>query len=314
MSSMTTNRKCPACGADIVPGPAACGQCGASLRGAFSTASSFPDRLPKWLGLTIGALVTAFFITQTLAEALWGRPSSTAALGFFVAPFAGAISGGAAWLIGLIIRNVLRSRGVASMPTPSWVTRTLWMVVLIGSAAFLMIGRSSVLALEAERRPRVILDSGRIGAVNPPTIELQERANAPELQSGITNTLDAHPIDWNGTAIKLENLDEQVVISDVTGKRIASADLHAFDYINGLHAAAVCAQPDGRQLLAVLVSLRATSHRAMLLLFAPDGSLVYQHHLERRGGAKDALYTGRVNGVDAFAVDLGLFSTWTCAR
>ncbi len=278
------------------------------------TASSFPDRLPKWLGLTIGALVTAFFITQTLAEALWGRPSSTAGLGFFVAPIAGLIVGAGAWVVGLVIRTVLRSRGVVSVPTPSWVTRTLWLVVLAGSVVFLMIGRSSVLALEAARQPRVILDAGRITAVNPPTIDLQERVTAPEMQSGITNTLDAKPIDWNGTAIKLENLDEQVVISDVTGKRIASADLHAFDYINGLHAAAVCAQPDGRQLLAVLVSLRATSHRAMLLLFAPDGSLVYQHHLERSGGAKDALYTGRLNGAEALAVSVGAISTWTCAR
>ncbi len=266
------------------------------------------------MGLTAGALMCGYGLALTMAEQIWGRPSSTSALGFFMAPIAGLIVGLAAYLAGMGVRFVLGRRGVVSRPAPSWVTRTLWMVVLAGSAAFLLLGRSSVIALEAARRPRVILDSARISAVNPPTIELQERVTAPELQSGITNTLDAHPIDWNGVAIRVENKDEQVVISNLSGMPLASADLHNFDYINGLHATTVCAQPDGRRLLAVLVSLRATSHRAMLLVFAADGTLTYQHHLERSGGAKDALYTGRLNGAEALAVSLGPVSTWTCAQ
>lgn len=276
--------------------------------------TSFPDRLPKWCGLTTGALVTAYIFTQTLAETLWGRPSSTAALGFMVAPIAGVIAGVVAFLVGLALRAALRSSSAASRPAPSWVPKALWLTVLVGAVAFLLMGRSSVMTLEAARMPRVILDAGRITAVTPPTMQLQERVAAPELQSGITNTHDAHPIDWNGVAIRVENKDEQVVVNNTNGMRLASADLHAFDYINGIHATSVCTQPDGRRLLAVLVSLRATSRRTMFLVFGADGSLVFQQHLERSQGVKDTFYTGQLNGAEAMTVDLGTLSTWTCAR
>ncbi len=274
----------------------------------------FPDRLPKWLGLTAGSLMCGYILAVTAAEHIWGRPSSTAGLGFFVAPLAGLIVGFAAWLTGLGLRLVLRRAGVVPRPAPSWVTPTLGMAVLVGSSAFVLGGRSSVIAVEAARRPRVIIDSARLSAVHPPTIELQDRVSAPELQSGITNTLDAKPINWNGVAIRIENTDEHVVVSNLAGTRLALVDLHDFDYINGIHATEVCTQPDGRRALAVLVSLRATSHRAMLVVFGGDGTLMYQHHLERSGGTRDALYTGRLNGTEALAVSLGPVTTWTCVQ
>lgn len=266
------------------------------------------------MGLTAGALMCGYGLALTMAEQIWGRPSSTSALGFFMAPIAGLIVGIGAFAVGMAAHVVLRRRGVVSRPAPSWVTPMLWMVVLAGSAAFLMIGRSLVLESEFTRRPHVVLDSTRIHVVSPPTATLEDRVTAPELYAGITNTTDAHPINWNDIPVKVTSLAEQVVVSDPNGRTLASADLHDFDGITRMHAAPVCRQSDGKSLLAVLVSLRATGRRAMLLLFAADGQLIYQDHLERSGGAKDALYTGRLNGAEALAVSLGPVSTWTCAQ
>lgn len=309
---MSTALICPACGASLVAGPARCPQCGAAL--ARRGAAAWPDRVPLWAGLTAGACATAYVMAQTFAEARWGAPSSTSALGFIAAPIVGIVVGIVGSLVGLGLRAGLRSRGAAPASAPKWIVPGLWLVVLVVAAVSLVSARSYQLRLAEFRRPRVILDLGHVLTAAPQAGELQSQTEAPELQSGLTNTLDAHPIDWNGTAVKVTDADGQIAVTGPNGARLATADLQPFDGVSRLHAMTVCQQADGRSMLAVLASLRATARRAMLLVFAADGRLVYQQHLARAGGAKDALYAGRLNGVDAVRVSLGADSVWTCSQ
>jgi len=102
-------------------------------------------------------------------------------------------------------------------------------------------------------------------------------------------------------------------VLNAAGQLIASTDLHAFDYIGKIHAVPVCADAAGSQALAVLVTLRPTSHRSMLILYGADGSVVYQEHLERTNRTDSPMYVATRDGADVLVVEHGAVSAWTCA-
>lgn len=265
--------------------------------------------LMSFLGLT------GFIVVDTMAEITFGRPSSTVGLGFFMAPIAGFVVGLAVWVVTKIIAVLMKRASQPSLPIPAWLNRTAWLLTIASLPFNFLASRSNVLAREVARSPRVIVSSPLIAPIANATTAIEQRVEAPELYGGITNTVDAHPIQWNGRLIKVNGVNEQIVVTDNFAAPIVSTDLHDYDYINRIRATPVCTQPDGTSLLAVLVTLRATSHRSMLLVYRADGQLVYQHHLERAGGPKpDTLYAGRRDGVETFVADnSGLVTGWTCA-
>lgn len=277
-----------------------------------------PEHLPLLAGLTGAALLAGFGVIQTAADISFGRPSSTTALGFVVAPIVGVIAGVGIFALASVLLWLLRRLNVkpASAPIPSWV---LGLVVLsvIGALGTLFVRtRTEVLAREAERRPRVILDSALLIPLAQAPATVDGRTDAA-IQYDLTAPGEpATPITWNGRAISLDAMQEQVLVrnaGDAAGKAIAATDLSGFDYILNLRALPVCTQPDGRQLLAVLAMLRATSQRSMLLVYDADGALIFQEHLERRG-MNSALATGKQGGAEIITVDVGTTArAWSCA-
>lgn len=196
--------------------------------------------------------------------------------------------------------------------TPRWARRHVWAITLLVIAAAVLGYPAYVRYIN---RPRVILDSHLITPIAAPGTALSDRVEAPELYGGITNTTDAHPIVWNGRPVKIDGVDEHIMITDpMTGSPVASTDLREFYSIGRMRAVPVCRQSDGTDLLAVLVALRPTSHRSLLLVYAGDGRLVYEELLERRSGpSADRLFAGRLNNENALMVDLqGVISGWTC--
>lgn len=283
-----------------------------SPSGRFSL--RFPDHLPLIGGLAGAALLAGYGVTQTAAEMSFGRPSSTAALGFVVAPIVGVIAGIGLFAVSSILLWLLRRVGVkpASTPLPSW----LLLVVLLGVGAalvgFFVQARAGVLAREVERRPRVILASPLLAPLAHAPQSLEARTEATVQYDLTAPGEPAEPLTWNGRKITLDAVQERVLVKDEAGATLASTDLHAFDYILNIRALPVCAQADGNRLLAVLVMLRATSDRSMLLVYDARGALVYQDHLERRG-VNSTLFGGQQNGASVVAVNTGATTqAWTC--
>lgn len=196
--------------------------------------------------------------------------------------------------------------------SPRWAKRHVWAMAVLIIAAAVLASRAYELFTN---RPRVILDSHLIAPIATPGAALSDRIEAPELYGGITNTTDAHPIVWNGRPVKIDGADEHIMITDpMTGSPVASTNLRGFYSIGRMRAVPVCRQSDGTDLLAVLVALRPTSHRSLLLVYAGDGRLVYEELLERRSGpSADRLFAGRLNNENALMVDIqGVISGWTC--
>lgn len=275
----------------------------------------FPDVLPQWAGLIVGVLLAAFIIVQTFAASTLGRPSSTAGIGYVMGPILGLAAWAGTFLLGMLVRSGLRRSGMAPVAVPRWLSRALWLLVLAAIPAMYLSARSNVLEAEFARRPRVIIDSQLITPIEQPATDLEARVEAPSTYALLADeAANAKPVEWNGRTVTVRGVDEHVVITDGSGNNIASADLREFDYITRIRASPVCRQPDGNSLLAVLVTLRATSHRSMLLLFGTDGRIVYQHHLDRLGGRNaNVMYVGLRNGHETLVVDLGVVTGWTCA-
>jgi hypothetical protein len=174
--------------------------------------------------------------------------------------------------------------------------------------------RTQTVAKEFARRPRVIVESTRFVKSDQSSSSADTRVEAPLLFSIYRDTV-APSIDWNGRAVSLVGSDEHVTVLDKAGKHIASTDLHAFDYIGTIRAAPFCRNPNGDRDLAVLVTLRATSNRSMLILYGSNGAVVYQEHLERTGsgsGWAGTMYVGSRDGHDILVVEQGPLSVLTC--
>ena len=273
-----------------------------------------PDHLPIVLGLLTTVLVCAWLLAPVIAESTLGRPSSTLGLGFVFSPVIGLLGGAAAFLIAMGLRWMARRAGIPSILVRPWLVGCGLLATAASVTVLAINARTETVAKESARRPRVIVESTRVVKSDQPSRSPDMRVEAPLLFS-IYRDAVVPSIDWNGRAISLVGSDEHVTVLDKSGIHIASTDLHAFDYIGSIRAAPFCTNPNGDHDLAVLVTLRATSKRSMLILYGPNGAIVYQEHLERTGsgsGWAGTMYVGSRDGHDTLVVEHGLVNVWTC--
>lgn len=273
-----------------------------------------PDDLPIVSGLLTAVLVCAWLLAPVIAESALGRPSSMAGLGFFLGPVFSLFAGAAAFLFAMGLRSIARRAGIRSVLVPPWLVACGVLAAAVSVAALAVNARTQTIAKESARRPRVIVESPRFIKSNQSPPGADARVDAPLLYS-IYRDAVVPSIDWNGRAVTVTGSDEHVTVLDRDGAHVASTDLHAFDYIGTIRAAPVCRNLDGDHNLAVLVTLRATSRRSMLIVYGPDGAVVYQEHLERTGrgsGWAGAMYVGTRDGHDLLVVEHGPVTVWAC--
>ncbi|MEK7794494.1 MAG: hypothetical protein AAB353_08185 [Candidatus Hydrogenedentota bacterium] len=129
--------------------------------------------------------------------------------------------------------------------------------------------------------PRVLVDSGVLKALPTPSAELGDEAGAIQTFASQSKPLPDTVCEWNGRAIAVvENNGRIEILRPETGV-LAATDISDFDYVREIYALPVGAGGSGNDYLAVFVDLRASSDRAMLLVYDSAGALVYQELLER---------------------------------
>jgi len=201
------------------------------------------------------------------------------------------------------------------MMVPMWLVGC---VLLATAGAIVFLGadaRRAIIAKEFARRPHIVIESARIVKMSQPPSGAGTRVGAPLLFSIYKDTV-APSIDWNGRPVRLVGTNEQVTVLDGAGAQIASTDLHRFDYVGRISATPFCRHANGDRDLAVLVTLRATSKRSMLILYGTDGAVIYQEHLERTGQGDawaGAMFAVNADGNDVLVIDLGVVNTYTCS-
>lgn len=247
-----------------------------------------PTSLPVLLSLFPPACFCAYNLTALAVHMRIGRPSSTDGVVYVVIAIIGYVIGAVSTVVGIALMYFLLNKRVNIL-----LSRTGSWIVLGASAAAVvalaLAGRASAITYElAQPRPGVVKASVNIRRLETPPPVSGEPARAPLSFAVYPERKVDGRIEWNGAAVDISPRGGSLTIKESGGRLIAATDLMAYEYMNVVHATPFCGAAQDDKWLAVLVSLRATSRRSMLLVYSFSGGLVYQEYLDR-GGYPDEL-------------------------
>jgi hypothetical protein len=255
-------------------------------------------------GALVGGLGTATpILASVTAEMMFGRPSSTSVIAF---PFAliygvgGAAVGG---IIGFIVRLAWRRTKWAGPIDRRIVAAAVMLVITVPTALAIR----SVLADEAFNAPRVIVSNAHVvrsdgrSVLNPVTPATLVWASLPD------DAPHVKEISWNGHTVRVGMDGDRMLVKagDVAATPI---DISRLDYVREVYGVTATGIEGRSEWLALLVRLRATGRRELLVIFDPVGTLAYEELIERRTGLTDntVLWSaGPKNQRHDIVVDLG---------
>lgn len=243
----------------------------------------FPANIPQILAPFIGAIFLSYYLTGLIFEMKFGRPSSTSAIGFVFIPVYAVFLLMIGYAVGLVIRFIV-SRFTADRILSKKIIYTIYAaflaVVLVSSIA----GGVSFKIYEDRQKPHVIISSATVSKLSDVKHLESNQADARLLLSIFEDDkIKNGTLSWNGKTIrfKLAKDANSLAVFDEVGAQLLQIDLSVFDYITRVYAVPVTIDASKQKGLAVLVNLRSTSRRSMLLIYNADKKLLYQELLYR---------------------------------
>ncbi|MBA3066843.1 hypothetical protein FP828_10175 [bacterium] len=255
----------------------------------------FPKNIPRIFSTFIAANFGVYMMTGFITELLIGRPSSTAVIGFFTIPFATlciavvciAAGGSARLIVGKFCQ--VRTIEKESMR----IINAIFIMTIGGS---FLAGMGRVIWNEKLQEPRIIYDAGVISKKYGSNFQKAEYTPSKLIFTIYKDEKgNTEKFNWNGEKLNLDVSRTYIKILQKDGSVMISADLSKYSYISRIHAAAFGAIDEKEKYLALLVKLRPTSYRSMLLIYDSNGALIFQEFLKRRCGRKTG---GMQVGVD----------------
>jgi hypothetical protein len=235
-------------------------------------------------GALIGGLGAAVpIIAAAVAEMLWGRPSSTSGLAFPAALVLGVIGAFVGAALGLAAHYaVIGSRWEGPV---DWRVGGALLLIVISVPTVWMVG--AVLRQEALNRPRVIVSTGTIVRM-PDGSSLQPVTPATVLWSLPEGAVAEQTLMWNGEPVAATVSGDRLIVRAGT-IALDPVSLRDFDYARDIRGVTAVLRSDGAEYLALLVGLRSTGSRSLLLIVDPDGAVVHLELLERRGPSQRSM-------------------------
>jgi len=252
----------------------------------------FPFNLPYLLAGFIGGFGTIFGLTALIAEPIIGRPSSTHAIGFIFVPLYAALLALACFFVGLVVRGIV-GKFVVSRSISKRGNQIMNILFLCSLGLAFFSGVAFVQHQEIKQRPHVIFDMGQIMKISPSLWKGTKQNEATFVYTIYTDDKDkVSPFQWNDKKIDFKVIDDNTLkILDKGGNELITADLRKYDYIGRIYVLQFPIEASDAKGLSVLVRLRATSRRSMLLIYDFAGKLIYQELLERRGDSEMSIMT-----------------------
>ena len=243
----------------------------------------FPTNIPQILAPFIGAIFLSYYLTGLIFEMKFGRPSSTSAIGFIFIPVYAVFLLLIGYAVGLIVRFIV-SRFTAERTLSKKTIYTIYAaflaVVLVSSIA----GGFSFKIYEDRQKPHVIINSAAVSKL-PDVQYLESNQTVARFLLSIfeDDKIKNGALSWNDKTIRfrLSNETNSLVVLDDAGAQLLQIDLSAFDYITRVYAVPVTIDASKKKGLAVLVNLRSTSRRSVLLIYNAEKKLLYQELLYR---------------------------------
>lgn len=259
----------------------------------------------NWIPLA-SAVVTASFVASymlagLIGEEKLGRPSSTAAIGYLFVPVYSFIIGVVGLGVGFLLRLFLRNRGERDLITPSSFLLRLVVVAVAVSGIGVWLALDSVIAYEKANAAQIIKDSGSFVKAK------LSRDNVPSITKRAFNNWSYEqpnqaPFVWNAKKSTVRVTDSTYMTISIEGQdNSIKHDFRGRTYLTEIDVLPVQRAQKQPEHLAVLVRLRATSFRSMLLVYDSNGSLLYEALLDRCG-PKERQYMGTVNDLDGLAL------------
>jgi len=262
---------------------------------------SVANWMPLASAIVPACFVAAYMLGGLIGEEKLGRPSSTAAIGYLFVPVYSFIVGLVGLGVGFLLRLFLRSRGDRNLIPPSSFFLRLTVVIAVVSGIGVWLSVDNVVAYEKANAAQIIRDSGyfakaKLNRDNVPSVTKRSLSNWTFEQP------NQSPFVWNTKQYTVRVTNSTLMTIGIEGQpNSIRHDFRGRTYLTEVDVLPVQWIQKQPEHLVVLVRLRATSFRSMLLIYDPDGSLIYEELLERCG-PKERQYMGTVNNLDGLAL------------
>jgi len=149
----------------------------------------------------------------------------------------------------------------------------LYLGVVVAASA---VGVTLALVGEAGAKPEVLIDKGLLQAVPAPSPTTAVRkavrydcSNAPQ------------SLEWGRKSTELLVSRKAVTIRDRRSKATTSISIEGLDYVTRVHTTFLDGSPGEDPFLVLVVSGRATGHRAILAVLSPAHEVIHEERIER---------------------------------
>ncbi len=256
---------------------------------------SLAQKAPVLLAIISAFCVACYMFTVLQTQATIGRPSSTHGIGYFIAPIYSLVVGVIGYVVGLVLKYFLSMRGERNLINKARFLRNAAIICLVLGGGSAGVGFYAVVQHEKFNSPRVLNNSSSITKGKYSEEDSPAVSYSPDIVWEFGNT-NYPELEWNGVNLnfKIHNRLTMEIFSDSDLK--TSYDFS--DYTSYLAELKVLPIP---RYLIVLVKLRATSERSMLLIYDKEYNLVYEELLERCGRNQ---YFGATHDTETLLVNI----------
>jgi hypothetical protein len=238
--------------------------------------SHFPKQLPLFCALIAGIVPVAYFFSGMFFELIFGRPSSTAAIGFVFVPIYGVITGGFGLLIGLVIRFIWRGVSTIDLPT-SKVKKGSSVILIFSFLTSVILGISSTYKYIKGTEPAILHDGGVFKYTIVP-VSLRAVKSATKMFDAFESV---ETVKWGENETQIIKSKSEYLVKDNLNGKTCSLPYSGLDYVTAVYGVPMAISEGDHQVLAMVIAGRATGGRAILALMSNDYELLYVERFER---------------------------------
>ena len=266
--------------------------------------------MPLTVGLIFGLFVASYMLSALNAEFEIGRPSSTAAIGYIFVPIYAGIVALVGIGIGFIFKSALKGRGEKDKVSLPKYLLVLTSILLLSWFFAANIGVNQVKEFEEFSKPKLLSNTGNF-------IKSQvSRDAAPSAQSYAKLVWDfekegIEPISWANRKGEVKVINSTLMKIIFNDSESLSYDVSRYSYITEISALNYPGNSIKDNYLVILVKLRATSFRSVLLIYNQENKLVYEELIDRCGRKQ---YMGTVDTIDGEGLIVNLCSSFILTR
>jgi hypothetical protein len=267
---------------------------------------SLAKNTPLILGIIFGVMFASYMFTGMFTETAIGRPSSTAALGMIFTPIFSLIFAGIGALVGIVPMFILLKRGERDLIKKSKLVRNTFILTILLSVAAGGVAFIQVVANEKRNSPHILSNNGNFIITAYSESDIPSIATHPSLVWEFGNENIA-PTSWLGNKY-IFNVNNSTLMNLITGSStVATYNFSDYTYLTEISTLPITTSKRVDYLL-VLVKLRSTSFRSMLLIYDKDFNLVHENLVRRCGRTQ---YIGVTNDIEGGAFVINLCEPFT---